>query len=234
MTARTSKRLRAVIFDFDGVIVDTEPLHFQTLAETLSEAGITITEAEYRDVYIVFDDESAIRTAFDRAGRDLSRAELTKWMEVKAERFIDCIKAGIPLFPGVKATIRALREEFPLTIASGALSHEIDAILDHHDLREEFLGVIAADDVEQGKPHPESYWRAATIINDVLEPEPPIDYSECLVIEDTVNGVNGAKQAGMQVLAVTNSYPANALTDADAVIDTLEGLTPAKLRALMK
>lgn len=224
--------VRAGIFDFDGVIADTEGLHFSTLRDTLAEEGIGVSEAEYARTYIVLDDRDSIRTAFKQADRELGAPKLRALMARKAERFDDAIQTGVPLFPGAADFIRAMAADMPLAIASGALKAEIVAILSAYRLDGVFTEIVGADDVTRGKPHPETYLRAYESLRltlaGALMPE------ECVVIEDTVNGVDGAKAAGMRVIAVTNSYPASRLGHADAVVSTLEGMSAARVRELLR
>ena len=234
MTDIHAHPIRAVIFDFDGVIADTESLHYETLAETVATIGLRITPDEYADVYMVYDDRDGIRAAFLEAGRTPSDEEVARLMAYKAALFDRRIRAGVPLFPGVVACLRSLAERYPLVIASGALKAEIRAILASHRLDDLFLGIVAADDVEKGKPHPETYLRACDLLNERLDAAPPIVPAECLVVEDTVAGVQGARAAGMRVLAVTNSYPAERLGEADVIVSTLEGFTPERLAALFE
>lgn len=216
----------AMIFDFDGVIADTEPLHYATLRDTVAPEGIGISEKNYWETYVVFDDRNAIKAAYASIGRQLDDAKLDSLMARKAERFDAEVRRGVRLFPGVAETIRAFADRMPLAIASGALSAEIRAILASHRLDDAFTAIVAADDVEHGKPHPETFLRACDRLRDVL---PSLSEPECLVIEDTVNGVNGAIAAGMSTLAVTNTTTSERLRHADAVVASLEGLRPNSL-----
>ncbi|GIX07100.1 MAG: haloacid dehalogenase [Candidatus Poribacteria bacterium] len=230
----SAPKIRAVLFDFDGVIVDTEPLHYRTLAETLAAAGLgLLTEEAYGERYIVFDDREAIRAAFRDAGRPLSPERLEALMEEKARRFRELAAAGVALFPGAREAIEALGAVYPLAIASGALREEIETILVAHGLRSRFLALAAADDVTHSKPHPETYLLALERLNMALRCSPPIRPEETVVIEDTINGVLGAQAAGMRTVAVTHSYPAERLRHAEVVLDSLIGLTPGRLSALL-
>lgn len=225
------KRVRAVIFDVDGVIADAEPFHFAALRDTLAEEGIPLTEKEYDETYVVLDDRDAFKTAYASAGKPLEEATLSSLLARKAERFDAQLQKGIPLFPGVSEAIRSLSREMPLAIASGALSKEVRHILASHGLEGFFVGVVCADHVTHGKPHPETYLRAYALLKRAL---PDLKPEECLVVEDTVGGVRGAKAAGMSVLAVTNTTSAERLREADAVVDSLEGVGPSSLLALLE
>jgi HAD superfamily hydrolase (TIGR01509 family) len=136
------------------------------------------------------------------------------------------------VFPGVKTVIPALAERVPLAIASGALRHEIREILSSIGLVERFRTIVSAEDVRQGKPDPEIFLKALANLNAELAGNSPISASDCLVIEDSKEGIRGARSAGMKCLAVTNSHPADLLKGADAVVESLEPLTLKALEAL--
>ena len=133
---------------------------------------------------------------------------------------------SVPFFPGARELVRSLAREVPVGIASGALRAEIEAILRGGGLLDSFAAVVGADDVTQGKPHPEPYLTAMARLG------PGLDPAECVVFEDSMPGVAAARAAGMKVVAVTNSFPRAKLSAADRVVDSLAGLEPATLRAL--
>jgi len=223
----------AVIFDFDGVLADAEPLHFRSLAAALEAEGIRVTQEEYNARYIVFDDRKAVDAAFADAGRELGDEMRSEVIARKAELFESLLAEGVPLFPGVKEAVRSLGAAYPIGIASSALREEIETILASHGLVDAFVDIVGAADVTQTKPHPQPYWTALERINEARRPTRPIEPSECVVFEDTVGGITGAKAAGMFAVAVTNTYPADRLADADRILPTLEGMTPAVLEALV-
>jgi beta-phosphoglucomutase-like phosphatase (HAD superfamily) len=222
--------LRAVIFDFDGVLVDSEPLHFRALRESLLPEGIAIDEMEYARTYLAYDDREAIRIALETHGRPHDGARRQSIAERKALIF-DRMLADIPLFPGISHLLRSLASEYPLGIASGALRGEIEAILRARGVRDLFTVVVGADDVARSKPHPEPYLAAMA----GLEPRAPgLCPEDCLVFEDSMPGVAAALAAGMKVVAVTNSYSAAKLSAAHRVVDSLEGFETKQLRALFE
>ena len=220
--------MRAAIFDFDGVIANSEPLHFAALRDALRENGIAITEEEYYHRYLAYDDRGAIRLALEHHGAtyDLDRLDVVAVR--KAEIFEELLPT-IPFFPGAAELVRDLAREIPLAIASGARREEIEAILEAGGLREAFRAIVGADDVSRGKPDPEPYLRAAARL---LPHAPDLKPEECVAFEDSVPGIAAARTAGMKVVAVTNSYPAEKLTAAHRVVASLEGLDSAGLRAL--
>jgi HAD superfamily hydrolase (TIGR01509 family) len=221
--------LRAVLFDFDGVIVDSEPLHFGALRDALAPEGILIDAAEYAREYLAYDDRGAIRTALERHGHAWDGERVERIARRKAERF-EKLLPTVPWLPGARELVRALASEVPLAIASGALRAEIEAILVAGGLRDAFGAIVGAEDVVSGKPHPEPYLRAMDALRRAA---PGLEPAECVVIEDSMPGIAAARAAGMTVVAVTNSYPAERLTAAQHVVDSLERVSPESLRALL-
>ncbi len=218
--------MRAALFDFDGVLVNSEPLHFGALRDALAREGVAIDEAEYLNTYLAYDDRGAIRLALERHGVRFDRARVEAIALLKAGDFAALLPT-IPFFPGAKELVRALAAEVPVAIASGALHGEMDAILRAGGIRDAFSAIVGADDVSRGKPHPEPYLTAMAAVNGH---DPGLRPEDCLVFEDAMPGIAAARAAGMLVVAVTNSYPAQRLSAAQKIVATLEGLTPAQLR----
>lgn len=225
--------LRAIIFDFDGVIVDTERLHFQALKHILEGENIPLSWEEYTQTYLAMDDKNSLRAAFTQHGRPLTPESVEGLIERKTHYFFSAMPDPISLFPGVEAFIRQGAERYPLAIASGALRAEIEFILGKVGLREFFPVLVAADDVVMGKPHPEAYITALARLNRLISSR-PVRPSECLVIEDSRHGVAAATAAGMRCLAVSNSYPPEALTAAHRVVKSLEELDLAQIEDLFR
>lgn len=224
--------LRAIIFDFNGIIVDDEPIHFELFQQVLKEEEIRLTEEDYYSRYLGFDDRGAFTAAYREHRRPLDDHHLARLIERKAIYYQDAIKTRMRVFPGVKTVIPALAERVPLAIASGALRHEIREILSSIGLVERFRTIVSAEDVRRGKPDPEIFLKALANLNAELAGNSPISASDCLVIEDSKEGIRGARSAGMKCLAVTNSHPADLLNEADAVVESLEPLTLKALEAL--
>jgi beta-phosphoglucomutase len=220
--------MRAAIFDFDGVLVNSEPLHFSALRSALAETGIGITRDEYDQLYLAYDDRGAIRLAFEHHGRAIELDRLHEVALRKAEIFEELLPT-VPLFPGAAALVRTLAREVPLAIASGARREEIEAILEGGGLRDAFQAIVGADDVTRGKPDPEPYLRAAARL---LSRVPDLKPEECVAFEDSMPGIAAARSAGMRVVAVTNSYPAEKLRAAHRVVTSLEEVDRAGLTAL--
>ena len=221
--------IQAVFFDFNGVIIDDEPLHMRAFGEALKEEGIEQTEAEYFDS-LGMDDVTFVRAAFGRAGRELSDEVLRRVIEREAARHRALIEESLPLFPGVVTFVKALSRRHPLGLVSMAGRDEIDYALGRAGLARHFGVVVSAAEVKACKPDPCCYNKALELLNakrgqaQVL----PVAAEECLVIEDSPPGVRSARAAGMRALGVTNTVPEKALRDAgaDAVTRSLADWTP--------
>jgi beta-phosphoglucomutase len=222
MTAlQTLRRPEAVIFDFDGVIVDTEPLHCDAFRKVLEPLGIRFTWQEYVDTYMGCDDRDAFRKAFHMRGGDLDDRRLSQLVDAKSLVFQDLIRDGVSTYPGSLPMIEGLfASGVPMAICSGALRADIDPILSRVGIARCFLHVVAADDVRNGKPDPEGYILAFRRLSR-SRPSTLSEPWKCLAVEDTPAGVAAAKRAGLSVLAVTNSVSAKELSGADTITDSL-------------
>lgn len=219
--------LRALIFDFDGIIANTEPLHFAGLRQTLKEIDIELTEAEYYADYLGYDDRGCFIAALTANGRPIDPATLSRLMKRKAVAYLESVKHHQVIFPGIPEFVREAARIYPLAIASGALRHEIEYILEEAGLRKDFLHIISAEDVTKGKPDPQPFlmaWKA------LQQQDAGLTTASCLVIEDSLPGIRGAKAAGMKVLAVTNTHTVQDLHEAHAIIHSLKDTRLADLR----
>ena len=212
--------VEAVIFDFDGVIVDTEPLHYAAFQRTLEPLGLHFTWQEYVETYIGFDDRDAFKHAFSLKGTILCKDELHRLIEQKAAFFNDVIGVGVTAYPGVLDLISQLHaNNFPLAICSGALRSDIDPILAMLGISNYFDVIVTADDVAASKPNPECYQLAFQLLQSAHQNSFSINAT--IAIEDTPAGISAAKAAGLIVCAVTNSYPAARLDQATFITDSL-------------
>ncbi|HKE05243.1 MAG TPA: HAD family phosphatase [Blastocatellia bacterium] len=221
--------LRVVIFDFNGVIVDDEPIHLELFRAVLAEEGIALSDEDYHEKYLGYDDRGCFAAALAGAGRDREAndsAFITDLVGRKAALYRAAINERYLFFPGVVELVRRLAYKYPLAIASGALRDEIEMVLERGDIRDCFQVIIAAEDVGACKPDPEAYVKALAALN--AGERPAIQPGECLVIEDSIAGVEAAKRAGMRCLAVTNSYAAEELKEADWVAGSLAECDPER------
>jgi HAD superfamily hydrolase (TIGR01509 family) len=212
--------LAAVIFDFDGIIVDTEPLHYRAFQEMLIPLGLGYSWEVYLRSYIGFDDRDALRDAFRTAGRSLKDRELQALVEEKGVAFQRIVASGVEVYPGVVELVRSIAGRLPLALCSGALPSDIDPILKQLGITGLFDVIVTAADVQASKPDPESYALAVARLKAVY-PDKKITPEICLAIEDTPAGITSARRAGLKVLAVTNSYPEEELTSADRIVTSL-------------
>lgn len=212
--------MRAIIFDFDGVIADTEPLHFAGLRRTLAGIGIALTEAEYYAEYLGYDDRGCFIAALQANGVPVTEPLIIDLMRRKADAYLESVKDHLVIFPGVREFVRDAAASYPLAVASGALRHEIEFILEEAGLRKEFRHITSAEDVTRGKPDPQPFLHALAGLNrnGILS---PLAAEHCLVIEDSLPGIRAAKAAGMKVLAVANTHTIQDLHEAHAITDGL-------------
>ena len=214
--------LRAVIFDFNGIIVDDEPIHFKLFQKVLGEEGISLTEEAYYARYLGFDDRGAFSASYRDNNRQLSQSKLAELIDRKAVYYQEAIRHHVAIFPGAKSLITGLTGTVALAVASGALRQEIETTLATAGLLNQFQAIVSAEDVNQGKPEPEIFLKALGKLNAIADNGSTINAAECVVIEDSKEGIKGARRAGMKCLAVTNSHPADLLSEANAVVKSLE------------
>ncbi|MBN1566963.1 MAG: HAD family phosphatase [Acidobacteria bacterium] len=223
--------LKAIVFDFNGVILNDEPLHFAAMRDTVADFGIHLTREAYWEKYLPFDDTQCLESICRDHSFPLSVKEREEALSRKSHYYQDLLRGGFPLLPGASHFIQAAAEHYPLALASGARREEIETTLECTDLKRYFLAVVAAEDFHLGKPHPESFLLALERLNAALNGY-PIKPEECLVIEDSVAGISGARAAGMACMAVTNSYPREALAAANRIINSLDEVRVDSLQDL--
>lgn len=211
--------LRALIFDFDGVVVDSEPLIFELTREMAAKEGWTITEADYFLNYLALDDRGIVKHLYSSHGLAVNRARRDELIEWKFRAYARAIRDGLPALPGAVEFIRKTAARFPLAIASGSLRSEVEHLLAKLDLREAFQMLVTADDCEKSKPEPEVFLKALAGLNRLPAfQETPLKAAECLTVEDAPAGVRAAHAAGMKCLALTHSRPAQELGHADWLV----------------
>ena len=221
--------LSAIIFDFDGVIADSEPLHFAGFRLTLAEIGISLTESDYYANYLGYDDRGCFIAALTAHQRPADPSVIAPLMQRKAQAYLESVKDHLVIFPGVREFVSEAAAAYPLAIASGALRHEIEFILEQAGLRKAFLHITGAEDVTKGKPDPEPFLHALAALNRQHQNQ-TIAPDSCLVIEDSIPGLRGAKAAGMKVLAVANTHTIQDLHEAHAVAQSLSQVRLSELR----
>jgi beta-phosphoglucomutase len=224
--------LKAIVFDFDGIIVDSEPLHYRAFQKALEPLGMGFSWAEYVTNYMGFDDRDAFREAFRAANMPLTAARLVELVAMKAALFHDVAAEGVVAYPGVIELIHALSGVVPLALCSGALRSDIEPVLEMVSLSAAFDCMVTAEEVAASKPDPASYSLAIKKLQQLF-PEAMIAASRAVAIEDTPAGISSAQGAGLKVLAVTNSYPAAELQTADLIVASLADVSLKDLCSLI-
>lgn len=216
--------ITTIIFDFDGVLADTERLHLRAFQQVFAGRGWTLDEAAYFDQYLGYDDRGLLLAFSDDQALNLDARDVQTLVAAKGKVFGDFVAAGDVVFPGTRACVERMAARFTLGIASGALKGEIVTILEAANLRQFFPVIVAADDVTACKPAPEPYLTAAQRLGVLPE--------ACAAVEDSAPGLAAARTAGMRTVGITTTTEAGLLTLADRVIRDLDELTPDLVAAL--
>ncbi|MBI2834552.1 MAG: HAD family phosphatase [Acidobacteria bacterium] len=225
-------QLAAVVFDFDGVLADTEPLHLRAYQEALSDLKVTLTREEYYARYLGYDDEGVFRALIGDGYLTIRGVEIPELSSRKARAFERLIGSGEVLFPFAGVAVQRISAVAPLAIASGALGHEIRLVLGATRLLDFFTAIIGAEDAERGKPAPDPYERALEAVS--ARTGRHIAPARAVAIEDSRWGIQAARAAGMRCIAVTHTYPAADLGDSDLIVSDLASITPESLENLVR
>jgi len=202
---------KAVLFDMDGVIVDSEPLHVAAFQATLKRYGHDLSEDQYKKHFAGKTDEAGFKHYFDFINETV---ELSAIMDEKARAYLELAADQLVSYPGVIEFINELAmQKVPLALVTGSLRAEAEITLKTFNIDRYFSVVIAAEDISHSKPSPEGYLKASTALG--VEP------SDCVVIEDAPSGVKAALAAGMRCLAVTTTHTSDELSQASVLIDQL-------------
>ena len=224
----------AVLFDFDGVIVDSERLHHETMVEAMAGQGPETPWEFYRERLMGLDDRGAFAVLLERAGIAPTPGEIRQRVARKAVLFAKHAAAGrVPAFPGAAELIRACAAAGPVGLCSGALRSDIEPVLAALEIDKCFAEKITADDVPLSKPDSTCY-RLCVARLAAKFPRQDIAPANCVAIEDTADGIASARGAGIPVVAVSTNLSADVLhkAGAAAVVEALAGLTPGRLADL--
>jgi beta-phosphoglucomutase len=213
--------LRAIVFDFDGVIANSEPLHFRGYRDVLAEEGIPLTEPDYYERYLGFDDVGAFEAVAAEYGTAWTAAQIAALVARKAVRLEELERDVSVLFPGAAEAIRRASAAMPIAIASGARGEEIRRALTREQLLGCFTAIVAAEDTAVSKPAPDPYLRALALLAPAFGD--PLRARDCIAIEDSHWGLQSARTAGLRTVAVASTYPAAELV-ADVTIASLEAM----------
>ena len=215
--------IKAIIFDFDGVIVDTEPLHLNAFQKVLSDEGIELTSEVYYSKYLAYDDKTFFYKSLNDFGKYRGQNQITEIIVKKSKYFDEIVESNLVVFDGVAEFVKSIAGSFRTAIGSGALRNEIENILDHIGLSKYFEFIVSANEVEMCKPNPEVFIKVLERFNNSMQSE--IFNHECLVFEDSVHGIIAAKEAGMNCIAVSNSCSSDKLSSADLIINSFNEIS---------
>jgi beta-phosphoglucomutase len=215
----------ATLFDFDGVLVDSEPVHLAAFNDILAPYRIVIGAREYEDRYMSLDDAGVFRAVLSRGGRTLREEEVRSLVAAKNPRFMARFEEAFRVFPGAEALVARRAALGPVAIVSGALENEIVFALEKMGVRASVGIIVSADRAPTSKPDPGPFLMA------VAELARAGYTGRCVAVEDSPGGVTAAKRAGLRCVAVTHSSAREALAaaGADAVVADLASLTDAVL-----
>jgi HAD superfamily hydrolase (TIGR01509 family) len=213
--------IKAIFFDFNGIIIDDENLQMQAYHEVLQEHGIDLPRQWYFDC-LGMDDRSFVQAIFDRAGKQLSSEVLSAVLKAKERTHRSMIEEQLPLFPGVVTFIKAASRQFSLNLVSMASRLEVEYVLERTGMSSLFSVVVTAGDVSLCKPAPDCYSFALEKMNEKRQHNRilPLLPAECLAIEDAPPGITSARHAGMRTLGVTNTVSESELRAAGAEVVT--------------
>jgi beta-phosphoglucomutase len=216
--------LGAVIFDFDGVITDSEILHFRAFNEVLSPHSVKLTQKEYYGEYLGLSDVDCFTTMIRQGKLDVPESTVKDLIAQKTRLFEKLARSEGEIIEGVRELLDLLAfNRIPMAICSGALRAEIELILEDSGLRGFFDEIVSSEQVKHGKPHPDGFLLALKKLN--ARRVTPLAAGHCIVIEDSHWGLQAAQAAGMHTIAVTNTYDAAQLSAADKVVPRLNTLT---------
>lgn len=201
--------LKAVLFDFNGVIINDEPIHRQLINEVLLAENLRPNPPDYNQVCLGRSDRACLTQLWERRGRAINDRIINDLIARKAEAYRQQLAQldKMPIFPGVEDLIYKFRvAHLKLGVVSGALRSEIELVLERSHLAQNFEVLVGGDEITVSKPEPDGYLLAVERLNQKY-PELQLRSTECLAIEDTPAGIEAAKRAGMQVVGVANTYP---------------------------
>jgi beta-phosphoglucomutase len=215
--------VKVVIFDFDGVIADSEVLHFRAFNAILAQFDFQIQKPDYYQKYLGLTDKDCYKTLIQEGHLPVTVDKVPDLVAQKKVVFKQFAESDGHIIDGLRPFLDLLNHHGIIkAICSGALEAEIQLTLTQAGLEDEFVTVVAADHVSVGKPDPEGY---SLTLTQLQELDPTLTASQCIVIEDSHWGLKAAKAAGMKTIAVTNSYPAEQLSMADNIVSSLDLIT---------
>ncbi len=213
--------IRAIFFDFNGVIIDDERIHLKAYREVLRSEGLALSDEDYF-ASLGMDDVAFVRAAFARGSRSLTDETLHAVIKREYELHREFIRNELPVSSGVVGFIKEAARHYSLGVVSMAVRSEIDHVLERASVDKCFVVVVTAEQVTRHKPAPDSYRRALLLLNEKRRAERklPLLANECLVIEDAPPGIQAARAAGMRTMGITNTVSETELRAAGAEVVT--------------
>ncbi len=224
--------LAGVIFDFDGVLADSEPVHLHVFQTVLDSIGITLSPEDYYARYLGYSDRDAFIHVLRDHGRALPDSELDALLETKKALFPQAI-GDHSLYPGAAECVARVAAQVPVAIASGALREEIELILDRSGLRSLLPIIVAAGETPRSKPAPDPYARAFELLVERGDLSGGTQPAQVVAIEDSEWGLQSARGAGLRTMAVLTSYSQDRLPSAEAWLPSISDVTVDSLEALV-
>lgn len=230
--------LKAVLFDFNGVIINDEPLHEQLIEQILLGENLRPQPGEFRKVCLGRSDRVCLRELLTNRGRVVSEDYLTELINRKAQAYQKLWREKsdqLPIYPGLEDLVYQLTSRnIKLAVVTGAIRTEVELVLNSTNLAKYFNAIVAADDINTSKPAPDGYLLAVERLKE-LYPNTNLQVTDCLAIEDTPAGIQAAKQAGIAVVAVANTYPFHMLQrQANWTVDYLHDLEIERVQKVLR
>ncbi len=223
--------VRAIVFDFDGVITDSEILHLRAFNQVLAQYGVEISTKDYYKEYLGYTDVDCFKLLIQKGILKTNEKEIKNLAKQKNQIFEELAKTEGMIIEGVRDFLLMLKDNnIPMAICSGALLAEIGLILEQAKMRDFFEVIVSAEQVKRGKPSPEGFLLVLKKLNQGRQE--PVKANQCIAIEDSQWGLKAAKAAGMHTIAVTNSYDANELAMAEKIVARLDELSIDDLQGL--
>ena len=221
----------ALITDFDGVVADSEPIHLRGFTAVLADVAIALTSEDYYGKYLGFDDHDCFQAVGRDNGREFTEDQIAEMTAAKTLIGQALMAESIQPIAGIVELLAALAEAgVPMAVCSGALRDEVELCSRVIGVWGRFAAIVAAVDVTRGKPDPQGYAKALEALRAATGRD--LRAGRCVVTEDSPAGISAAKELGMKVLAITSSYPAEALGQADLIVDSFHDVTLATMTKL--
>ena len=207
--------ITTIIFDMNGVITDDEDLHESATKEVFRDIGVDLTSENYREFCMGRTDLAAFKDLFDEF--TIKNESVENLIVKKSYKYQKLIQGNLKVYPGIIPLIKELYKDYTLALTSSSTFEEVQLVIDQLKLKKYFKVIVTSKDVKHGKPNPEPYLLTAKKLN--------IKSENCLVIEDSKNGIQSAKKAGMICIAIPNTEDRSKLFEADQIIESYDRLT---------